>query len=61
MSARVSDEFANIVVRAKAGPLRVVSESKLEQAHAGKTKLLAKAFYFRSNHTEILSDEGQLF
>src|SRR4029077_9542947 len=61
VSAGVGDEFANIVVRAKAGPLRVVSKSKLEQAHAGKTKLLAKTFYFRGNHTEILSDEGQLF
>ncbi len=61
VSTRVSHKFARIIVRAEGWSLWIVSEGKLEQAHAGETKLLAKSFYFGSDYTEVFSNERQLF
>src|ERR1700687_825602 len=57
VSARVRHQFARIIMRAEAGSLRIVSESKLEQAHAWESKLLAKAFHFWSDHTQIFRNK----
>ena len=61
VSARVGHQFARIIVRAEAGALGIVSEGKLEKAHSGETKLLAKSFYTGSNHTEIFGNKWQFF
>src|SRR5258706_4945069 len=61
VSTRVRHKFARIIVRTEARPLWIASEGKLKEAHAGEAKLLAKCFYFGSNHTKVFSNEWKFF
>ena len=61
VSTGVCNKFARIIMWAEAGTLRIVSEGKLEQAHAGKAELFSKRFYLGSNHTKVFGNEWKFF
>src|ERR1700746_3779653 len=48
-------------MRPEARPLWIVSESKLQQAHPRKAKLLAKTLHLGSNHAQVLGNKWQFF
>src|SRR6185369_8543596 len=59
MCAGVSHDVRNVVVR-QIDVLRVAAKTKLENSHAGKTKLLAQCNHVRCDDAEIFGDDRQL-
>src|SRR5882762_6745247 len=59
MRACVDNNIPVIVVR-QINILRIAAKSKLENAHAGKTKIIAQCFDIGSDHTKIFSNYRRL-
>src|SRR5208282_1131042 len=49
-----------IVVRAEIRSLGVIAESKLQNAHAGKTELQANGFHFGRDDAQVFGNQRQL-
>src|SRR5438552_1264355 len=58
MRAGVGNDVAVIVVR-QIDVLGVAAESKLQDAHAGKLKVVAQFFNIGSDHAQVFSDDGK--
>ena len=59
MSARIDHDVLVIVVR-QIDIFRVTTKSELQDAHAGKSKVITQLFHVRSNDSEVFGDDRQL-
>ncbi len=57
MGAGIGDEVMLVVVRLEFGSLRIGTEGKLQDRHAGKSELLAQRFDIGSDHAKIFGDD----
>ena len=56
--SRIGDNIAAVVV-GQIDILRVAAERKLQNAHAGKTKVIPQSLNVRCNHTQVFGDDWQ--
>src|SRR5437763_14869181 len=59
VSARIDHDVLVIVVR-QIDIFRVTTKSELQDAHAGKSKVITQLFHVRSNDAEVFGDDRQL-
>src|SRR6266850_4537259 len=60
MCSGVRHEIRNIIGGTEAGTLRVIAESKLQDGHSWKSKLVADLLNFCRDNSQILGNDGQL-
>src|SRR5271169_170632 len=60
MCSGVRHKIPNIIVGTEAGTLRVIAESKLQDGHSWKSKLVADLLDLCCYSAQILSNDGQL-
>src|ERR1044071_7252712 len=59
VSTGIDDNVLVIIVR-QVDIFRVTAKSELQDAHAGKSKVVTKLFHVRSNDSQVFSDDRQL-